>query len=125
MATICMAALALAESCTSTSTSTSTGDPSAAAERLCRSGASGGESVVAAHLTTVDQVRTHRGGPYPGYSPAEKPWAGLPADDPAAWCAFHAGARYTVAAVTAEHPRISFTVTDTMVDPGTDGPAIP
>jgi hypothetical protein len=102
---------------------------------MCQSAAGHAESVVAASLTTVDQVRTRRGGPPPGFSPAEKPWANLPGEAAAAWCTFHSGSRYVVAATTQGGPRAVFMIGPaTMVDPracneqhvcAADPPAIP
>jgi len=100
--------------------------PRPVAYQMCQSAAGSGESVVAAYLTTVDQVRSRRGGPRPADpSQAEKLWADLPGDDAAAWCTFHSGSRYLVAATTAGRPRVGFMITDTMFDPGPQGPAIP
>jgi hypothetical protein len=128
---MCVAALALS-ACTGSGDTKSTQHPSSSsaprptAYQICQSAAGSDESVVAAHLTTVDQVRGRRGGPRPADpSQAEKPWADLPGDDAAAWCTFHSGSGYIVAATTAGHPRVGFMVTDTMFDPGTQGPAIP
>lgn len=95
------------------------------AYQMCQSAAGNNESVVAAHLTTVIQVRTRRGGPPPGHSPAEKPWAHLPDEAAAAWCTFQSGSRYVVAATTEGGRRAVFMISESMLDPGSQGPAIP
>ena len=95
------------------------------ADQMCQSAAGKDESVVAADGTAVTQVRTRRGGPAPGFSPAEKPWAHLPGEAAAAWCTFQSGSRYVVAATTVGGRRAVFMVSGTMVDPGDRGPAIP
>jgi hypothetical protein len=97
------------------------------AHQMCQAAAGSDETVVAAHLTTVSQVRTRRGGPRApsGVSPAEELWAHLPDQAPAAWCAFHSRSRYLVAATAEDGRRVGFMITDTTFDPGTQGPAIP
>jgi hypothetical protein len=95
------------------------------AYQMCQSAAGRDEAVVAAHLTTVTEVRTRRGGPPPGISPAEKPWAHLPGEAAAAWCTFQSGSRYVVAATTVGSRRAVFMISGTMFDPGSQGPAIP
>lgn len=91
---------------------------------MCRAGASPDESVEAAHLTTVEEVRDDRGGPG-DISPADKPWAQLPGAQPAAWCSFASPSGYVIAAVTSGGPVVGFMVSAQMIDPGSQGPAIP
>ena len=126
---VCVAALALSACASSGDTEqaqppSSSADPPTA-DQMCQSAAGSDESVVAAHLTTVTQVRTRYGGPPPGFSPAEKPWAHLPGEAAAAWCTFQSGSRYVVAATTEGGRRAVFMVSGTMFDPGSQGPAIP
>jgi hypothetical protein len=95
------------------------------ARQICGSAAADRETVVAAHLTTVNQVRTHRGGPRPGYSPAEQSWAHMPGDAVAAWCVFKSGSHYIITAAIQGASVVTFMISATMFDPGSEGPPIP
>lgn len=124
---VCIAAALCA--CTSGNQRSASPLPSVApaaltAEQMCRAAASETETVVAAHLTTVAQVRHRRGGPG-NTSRADKPWAQLPADAPAAWCSFKTASRYVIAAATPAGDVVTFMFSKTMIDPGSEGPAIP
>lgn len=91
--------------------------------QLCQAGASASQTVAAAHLTVVRQVRDHRVGP--DTSPADKPWANLPDNAPAAWCSFMSASGYVIAAATTGGPVVPFVSSPQLIDPGSQGPEIP
>jgi hypothetical protein len=107
--------------CTSSGGNT---QPALTAGQICRAAATDAQSVVAAHLSTVGQVRADRGGPR-NTSPAEKPWAKVRDGAPAAWCSFKTPSEYLVAAATKGDEVVMFIHSETMIDPGSEGPAIP
>jgi hypothetical protein len=79
----------------------------------------------AAYPTTVRDVRDRRGGPSPGISPGEKPWAELMPDARAAWCSIEIDGTYHIIAVTSGGPDIKFITSDSYLDSGPGGPAVP
>ena len=99
--------------------------PSEQARKLCRAASGTRAEVLQAFLTNVKAVRHRTGGPPPGFSPAAKPWASLPADAHAAWCTVKSGGIYTVGAAGPEGEWVEFVVGDASVGTGPRGPAIP
>lgn len=96
------------------------------ATELCKRAIAPTDSVLAAALTTVDQVRKREGGPPPGNSPAARPWAQLPADEPAAWCTIKSGSSYAVAAAGPDGSLVRFMVSNEPLSGAyPEGPAIP
>jgi hypothetical protein len=79
----------------------------------------------AAYPTTVRDVRDRRGGPSPGISPADKPWAELAPDARAPWCTIEIDGTYYIIAVTSGGPDVTFITSDSYLDSGPGGPAVP
>ncbi len=94
---------------------------------LCRRAATvlGTVRVIAAYPTTVREVRERRGGPWPGHSPAEEPWARLAADSPAAWCTMRTGKGYVVAAAGPDGSLLTFMHSNGPLGTDEGGPKIP
>ena len=82
-------------------------------------------TLVAAYPTTVQDVRDRRGGPSQGISPAEKPWAELAPDARGAWCSIEIDGTYHIIAVTSGGPDVKFITSDSYLDSGPGGPAVP
>ena len=81
--------------------------------------------VTHARLTSVAAVRERTGGPS-DTSPAAEPWRALEGASMAVWCTSRAGSTWSVTAVTAGGPPVTFMSAGTPLgDPGVDGPAIP
>jgi hypothetical protein len=102
--------------------STPTSD--AQAVDMCRAALPGG-SFVDAYVTTVAEVRDRRGGPSPGYSPADAEWAALDGGEPAAWCAGELDGTYSIWAVGPDDRTVKFTSSSEPLAVGPEGPEIP
>lgn len=79
--------------------------------------------VLEAYLTTVGKVRRHTSGL--GARPAAGPWAGLPADGPAAWCVVQEGEKYRIVAATADGPTVGFVTSASPLSTDEKGPVVP
>jgi hypothetical protein len=82
-------------------------------------------TLVAAYPTTVRDVRDRRGGPSPGISPAETPWEALMPDARAEWCSIEIDGTYHIIAVTSGGSDVKFITSDSYLDSGPGGPAVP
>lgn len=123
--------LVLVTSCSSATSPVGTRDgaeasasPAAASWRMC-SQADDDAKLLGAWPTTVKEVRSRRGGPPPGHSPAFGAWADLPDGAEAAWCTFRRLETYVLSAATTNAPLVDFMTSDTPVGEFPNGPAIP
>src|SRR5262245_1835112 len=82
-------------------------------------------TLVAAYPTTVRDVRDRRGGPWPEISPAKQPWAALMPVARGGWSSIAMYGLYNIVAVTSGGSYVKFITSDSYLDSGPGGPAVP